>query len=105
MGVVSLHRAPLSYPSLVAAENRDLYRSARATRVTIPTGMGCVVRLFVVYGYQEAEEDSVKLALFDRLLKAVLAEVCVGQHMVTVGDFNADPGVIPCLAKVCWLVG
>ena len=41
-----------------------------------------MVHLFVVYGYQGAEEDAGKLRLTDRLLQAVLAEaqvVCVGQ--------------------------
>ena len=43
-----------------------------------------------------------KLRLTDRLLQAVLAEaqvVCVGQPMLIAGDLNADPAVIPCLAK------
>ena len=61
-----------------------------------------MVHLFVVYGYQGAEEDAEKLRLTDRLHQAVLAEaqvVCVGQPMLIAGDFNADPAVIPCLAK------
>ena len=61
-----------------------------------------MVHLFVVYGYQGAEEDAEKLRLTDRLLQAVLAEaqvVCVGQPMLIAGDLNADPAVIPCLAK------
>ena len=40
--------------------------------------------------------------LTDGLLQAVLAEaqvVCVGQPMLIAGDLNADPAVIPCLAK------
>ena len=43
-----------------------------------------------------------ELRLTDRLLQAVLAEarvVCVGQPMLIAGDLNADPAVIPCLAK------
>ena len=61
-----------------------------------------MVHLFVVYGYQGAEEDAEKLQLTDRLLQAVLAEaqvVCIGQPMLIAGDLNADPAVIPCLAK------
>ena len=61
-----------------------------------------MVHLFVVYGYQGAEEDAEKLRLTDWLLQAVLAEareVCVGQPMLIAGDLNADPAVIPCLAK------
>ena len=49
-----------------------------------------------------AEEDSEKLQLTDKLLQAVLAEaqvVCTGQLVPIAGDLNADPGVIPCLAK------
>ena len=48
------------------------------------------------------EEDAEKLQLADRLLQAVLAEaqvVCIGQPMLIAGDLNADPAVVPCLAK------
>ena len=64
--------------------------------------MGGVVLLFVVCGYQGTEEDSEKLQLTDKLLQAVLAEaqgVYVGQPLLIAGDLNADPAVIPCLAK------
>ena len=55
-----------------------------------------------MYGYLGAEEDSEKLLLTDKLLRAVLLEaqvVCVGQPLLIAGDLNADPCVIPCLAK------
>ena len=71
-------------------------------RTTLPDAPGGVIHLFVVYGYQGAEEDADKLQLTDRLLQAVLVEaqvVCVGQPMLNAGDLNADPAVIPCLAK------
>ena len=71
-------------------------------RTTLPTAQGGVVHLFVVCGFQGAEEDAEKLQLTDRLLQAVLAEaqvVCVGQPMQIAGGLNADPAVIPCLAK------
>ena len=61
-----------------------------------------MVHLFVVYGCQGTDEDAEKLRFTDRLLQAVLAEaqvVCVGQPMLVAGDLNADPAVIPCLAK------
>ena len=61
-----------------------------------------MVHLFVVYGYQGAEEDLDQLELTDKLLQAVLAEgqvVCVGQPLLITGDLNADPAVIPCLAE------
>ena len=81
---------------------RIFFRLGRVLRITLPTAQGGVVHLFVVCGYQGAEEDAHKLQLTDRLLQAVLAEaqvVCVGQPMLIAGDLNADPTVIPCLAK------
>ena len=42
------------------------------------------------------------MKLTGKLLQAVLAEaqvVCIGQLLLTAGDLNADPAVIPCLAK------
>ena len=48
------------------------------------------------------EEDADPLLLTDKLLQAVLAEaqvVCVGHPLLIAGDLNADPAVIPCLAK------
>ena len=61
-----------------------------------------MVHLFVVHGYQGAEEDPDKLQLADELLQAVLAKaqvVCLGQPLLIAVDLNADPAVIPCLAK------
>ena len=74
----------------------------RVLRTTLPTAQGGAVHLFVVYGYQGAEEDAQKLQLTDQLLQAVLAEaqvVCVGQPMLIADDFNDDPAIIPCLAE------
>ena len=71
-------------------------------KVTLPTGEGGVVHLFVVYGCQGSEEDADKLLHTDKQLRAVLADaqvVCVGQPFLIVGDLNVDPGIIPCLAK------
>ena len=84
-------------------------RRGRVLRTTLPTGKGGVVHLFVVYGYQGAEEDADKLRLTDRLLQAVLAEAqvaCVGQPMLIAGDLNADLAVHPlsCLGYFCWAV-
>ena len=70
----------------------------RVLRTTLLTGKGGVSHVFVVYGYQGAEEDPDT----DKLLQAVLAEaqvVCIGQPLLITGDLNADPAVIPCLAK------
>ena len=71
-------------------------------RVVFPLGDGGVVHLFVIYGYQGAESDPEKLQLSDRLFASVLAEArmcCAGQPVLIAGDFNADPTVIPSLAK------
>ena len=102
VGVVSLGGAPLALPSFVTPEFREFFSLGRVLRTTLPTGKGGVVHLFVVYGYQGAEDDAEKLRLTDRLLQAVLAEaqvVCIGQPMLITGDLNADPAVIPCLPK------
>ena len=74
VGVVSLGGAPLALPSFVTSEFREFFKLGRVLRTTLPTGKGGVVHLFVVYGYQGAEEDAEKLRLTDRLLQAVLAE-------------------------------
>ena len=101
VGVISLGGSPLSLPSFVTPQFQEFFRLGRVLRTTLPTSRGGV-HLFVVHGYQGAEEDAEKLRLTDRLLQAVLVEaqmVCIGQHMLIAGDMNADPAVIPCLAK------
>ena len=102
VGVVSLGGATLSLPSFVTPQFQEFFRLGRVLRTTLPTTQGGVVHLFVVYGYQGAEEDAEKLQLTDRLLQAVLAGaqvVCIGQPMLIAGDLDADPAVILCLAK------
>ena len=102
VGVVSLGAAPLALPTCATAGFLEFFKLGRALRVTLPAGSGEVVHLFVVYGYQWAEEDAEKLQFTDKLLQAVLAEagvVCAGQPVLIAGDLNADPAVIPCLAK------
>ena len=94
--------APLSLPSFVTPQFQEFFRLGRVLRTTLPTAQGGVVHLFVVYGYQGPEEDAEKLRLTHSLLQAVLVEaqiVCIGQPMLIAGDLNADPAVIPCLAK------
>ena len=100
--MVSLGGAPLALPTFSTSVFLVFFKLGRALRVTLPTGNGRVVHLIVIYGDQGAEEDSEKLQLTDRLLQAVLAEagvVCTGQPVLIAGDLNADPAVIPCLAK------
>ena len=101
VGVVSLGGASLSPPSFVTSQFKEFFRLGRFLRTTLPTVKGGVVHLFVVHGYQ-GEEDADQLLLTDKLLQAVLAEaqvVCIGQPLLIAGDLNADPAVIPCLAK------
>ena len=93
---------PLALPTFATAGFLEFFKLGRPLRVTLPAGNGAV-HLFVVYGYQGAEEVAEKLQLSVKLLQSVLAEarvVCTGQLVLIVGDLNADPAVILCLAKV-----
>ena len=102
VGVISLHGAPLSLPTLLDPSFKEFFRIGRAMRVILPLGNGGIVHLFVIYGYQGAESDPEKLQLTDHLFAAVLAEArmcCCGQPVILAGDFNADPIVISSLAK------
>ena len=102
VGVISLHGAPLSLPTLFDPSFKEFFRIGRAMRVVLPLGNGGVVHLFVIYGYQGAENDPEKLQLSEHLFAAVLAEArmcCAGQPVILAGDFNADPTVIPSLAR------
>ena len=108
VGVISLGGAPLSLPSLVTPQFQEFFRLGRVLRTTLPTARGGVVHLFVVYGYQGAEEDAEKLRLTDRLLQAVLAEaqiVCVGQPMLLLVILMLILRLFPVLLRVCLLVG
>ena len=101
VGVISLHGA-LSLPTLFDPSFKEFFRIGRAMRVVFPLGNGGIVHLFVIYGYQGAESDPEKLQLSEHLFAAVLAEArmcCAGQPVILAGDFNAEPTVIPSLAK------
>ena len=102
VGVISLHGAPFSLPTLFDPSFKEFFRIGRAMRVVLPLGNGGIAHLFVIYGYQGAESDPEKLQLSEHLFAAVSAEAkmcCAGQPVILVGDFNADPTVIPSLAK------
>ena len=71
VGVISLHGAPLSLPTLFDPSFKEFFRIGRAMRVVLPLGNGGVVHLFVIYGYQGAESDSEKLQLSEHLFAAV----------------------------------
>ena len=101
VGVISLHGASLSLPTLLDPSFKEFFRIGRAMRVILPLGNGGVVHLFVIYGCQGAENDSEKLQLTDHLFAAVFAEArmcCSGQLVILAGDFNAD-AIVPSLAK------
>ena len=75
----------------------------RAVRCVLPLGGGRVMHLVVLYGYQGADRDPERLALTDQLLDAALGELGVvarEQPCLLVGDFNAEPTKIPCLAEM-----
>ena len=102
VGVISLYGASLSLPTFFDPSFKEFFLMGRAMRVVLPLGNGGIAHLFVVYGYQGAESDLEKLQLSEHLFAAVLLEAkmcCAGQPVILVGDFNADPNVIPSLAK------
>ena len=101
-GVISLHGAPFSLPTLFDSSSKEFFRIGRAMRVVLLLGNGGIVHLFVIYCYQGAESDPEKLQLSEHLFAAVLAEArmcCAGQSVILAGDFNAEPTVIPSLAE------
>ena len=103
VGVISLHGAPLSLPTLFDPSFKEFFRIGRAMRVILPLGNGGVVSSSLrLYSYQGAENDSEKLQLTEHLFAAVWAEArmcCACQPVILAGDFNADPIVISSLAK------
>ena len=107
VGVISLHGAPLSLPTLLDSSFKEFFRIGRAMRVVLPLGNGGVVHLFVVYGYQGADNDPEKLQLTEHLFAAVLAEArlcCAGQPVVLAGDFNVEPWLSLLWPKVSLMV-
>ena len=64
VGVISLGGAPLSLTSFVTPQFQEFFRLGRVLRTTLPTSRGGVVHLFVVYGYQGAEEDAEKITAY-----------------------------------------
>ena len=72
VGVTSLHGASLSLPTLFDPSFKEFFWLGRAMRVVLPLGNGCIAHLFVIYGYQGAENDLEKLTLTDNLLSAHL---------------------------------
>ena len=53
---------PWPFPLLLLLSSGEFFRLGRVLRTTLPTGKGGVVHLFVVYGYQGAEEDAERLS-------------------------------------------
>ena len=48
VGIISLHGAPLSLPTLLDSSFKEFFRIGRAMRVILPLGDGGVVHLFVI---------------------------------------------------------
>ena len=68
----------------------------------LPVASGRFLHLVVLYGHQGADTDAEQLALTEQLFDAALGElgvVALDQPCLLVGDFNAEPTKIPCLAK------
>ena len=94
VGVISLHGAPLSLPTLFDPSFKEFFRISRAMRVIFLLGNGGVVHLLVIYGYQGAENDPEKLQLSEHLFAAVLAEArmcCAGQPVLLAGGYFRWP--------------
>ena len=75
VGVVSLGGAPLSLPSFITPQFKEFFRLGRVLRTTLPTGKGGVVHLYIVCGYQGAEEDADQLLLLIRFSRLFLLEL------------------------------
>ena len=92
VGVISLHGAPLSLPTLFDSSFKEFFRLGRAMEASPISSSSMVVR----------EQRATPEKLTERFLAAVLAEAkmcCAGQPVTLVGDLNADPSVIPSLAE------
>ena len=74
LGIVVWVVPPLSLPSFITPQFKEFFKLGRVLRTTLPSAQGEVVHLFVVYGYQGAENDADQLQLTEKLLQAVLAE-------------------------------
>ena len=102
VGVVALRGAPLALPTIATLEFERFFGLGRALRCVLPLGLGRFMHLVVLYGYHGSDSDAECLKLTNRLFEAALGELAVvarGQPCLIVGDFNATPDKIPCLAK------
>ena len=69
MGVIRLHGALLSLPTLFTSSFKEFFQLGRAMRVVLPFGGNGGKS--PPYGYQGAESDPENLALSEHLLAAV----------------------------------
>ena len=93
VGVVILHGAPLSLPSIVT-HFTEIFRLGRAMRVVLRVGSEGAAHLFVIHGYRGADGDPENLALTDHLLTSVFAEAkmcCSGQPVIPVRRLECGP--------------
>ena len=91
---------PLALPTFATSEFLEFFKLERALRVT---GNGRVVHLFVIYGFQGAEgvlRSCSSLIGSCKLFLLKLGWYVLVSLVLIAGDLNADPAVIPCLARV-----
>ena len=88
-------------PSLVTPEFKEYFWLGRAMRVTLPTGEGGVVHLLWFMGVRGLRRmlKNFCILISYSAPSSQKPRWCVGQPLLVVGDLNADPGIIPCLAK------
>ena len=106
VGVVSLGGAPLSLPSFVTPLFQELFRLGRVLRTTLPTGKGGVVHLLLYMVIRRRRRMLIScgsLTSFFRLFLLKLRWFVLVKALLIAGDLNADPAVIPCLAKGIWI--
>ena len=85
---------PLLFLPLPLLRFKSFFDCGRALRFLLPVASGRFLHLFVLYGYQGADNDSEQLALTNQLFDAALGElhaVALGQPCLLVGDFNVEP--------------
>ena len=95
VGVVSLRGAPLSPPTIAAAQFRSFFffDLGRVARFLFPIGDGRFVRLVVLWG--SWEQRGIWLNLKDCALSACACR----------WDVNVEPTKVPCLSKLgSWLI-
>ena len=108
VGVISLHGATLSLPTLFVPSFKKFFHIGRAMRVVLPLGNGV---LFICSSMMAIKVLKMTLRSCNSpniFFFAVLAEArmccCAGKPVVFSGDFDADPTVILLWLRVSLMV-